>query len=82
MREGADIEKARAAKAQLLSRVTAVPQVNGVGLIRVGQGYGVKINLAEPLGVGVELPEEVDGVPVVVELVGPINKREARSDKL
>ncbi len=82
MREGANIEKARAAKALVLSRVTGVPQVNGVGLIRVGEGYGVKINLAEPLEVGTELPEEVDGVPVVVEFIGRITKRETQSNKL
>jgi len=75
MQEGTDIEKARAAKATFLSRFAGVAQVNGVGLTRVGAGFGVKVNLADKLEPGAELPEEIDGVPIVVETVGPITKR-------
>jgi hypothetical protein len=75
MREGTDIEKARSAKAEVLTRFAGLAQLNGVGITRVGSGFGVKVNLAEALGPGTELPEEIDGVPVVVELVGRITKR-------
>ncbi len=75
MAEGTDLEKARAAKKKALTMLAGVAEVNGVGIARVGQGYGVKINLAEPLPSSVRLPEELDGVPLVVERVGPILKR-------
>jgi hypothetical protein len=75
MSELIDLEKARAAKKKVLAILASVAEVNGVGITRVGQGYGVKINLAESPPAEVSLPEEVDGVPVVVELVGPILKR-------
>ena len=75
MIEGADLEKARAAKALAVSRLGSLAQVNGVGITRVGQGYGVKINLSEQLHPGTEIPEDIDGVPVVVELVGRITPR-------
>jgi hypothetical protein len=76
MREGTNIERARAAKDAVLARLGGLSQVNGVGITRVGQGYGVKVNLAEHPDPGTELPEEIDGVPVVTELVGRISKRE------
>jgi len=76
MREGTNIERARAAKDAVLSRLGGLAQVNGVGITRVGQGYGVKVNLAAHPDPGTELPEEIDGVPVVTELVGRISKRD------
>ncbi len=75
MGQGTDLDKARAAKAKALSLFSSLAQVNGVGITGVGGGYGVKVNLAEPLAEGVHLPDEIDGVPVVVEFVGPIRKR-------
>lgn len=78
MIEGANLEKARAAKALAVSRLAGLAQVNGVGITRVGQGYGVKINLSEQLHPGTEIPAAIDGVPVVVELVGRIIPRAAQ----
>ncbi len=75
MVEGVTIERARAAKAQLLGQLADLRQVNGVGLVRLGQGYAVKINLSEPLEDEKAMPLEVDGVPVVVDLVGRIVAR-------
>ncbi len=75
MGEGTDLEKARAAKKKVLAMLACVGEVNGVGITRVGEGYGVKVNLAESLPPEVRLPKELDGVPVVVEFVGPILKR-------
>ena len=81
MRKGTDIEKARAAKAKALSVFAELAQVNGVGITRVGDGYGVKVNLSEHLPEGAQLPDEVDGVPILVEFVGPITKRELQPRK-
>ncbi len=78
---GADLEKARETKPKALSLFSHLAQVNGVGITRVGDGYGIKVNLAQSLPEGIELPEELDGVPVIVELVGPIRKRELQPRK-
>jgi hypothetical protein len=76
MREGTNIERARAAKSVALARLGGLAEVNGVGITRVGEGFGVKVNLAAQPDPGTEFPEEIDGVPLVTELVGRISKRE------
>jgi hypothetical protein len=72
---GATLEQARAAKAAALRRCEKLDTVVGVGLTRVGGDYAVKINLRAPLPQGTELPADIDGVPIVVEVVGPVRKR-------
>ncbi len=46
--------------------------VIGYGVTKIGQSYGVKINLREPPSPGVALPAEVNGVPVRVQVVGQV----------
>ena len=67
------LDEARAAKAEAESVFSALASVVGVGITRVGEGYGLKINLLEESKM--TLPEEVAGVPIQVEVVGPIVKR-------
>ena len=81
MENVADIGMARAAKVNAFSVFSRLANVNGVGIIRVGGGYGLKVNLAQHPPEGVELPKEVDGVPIVVEFVGRITKRELQPHK-
>jgi len=73
--EGVTIERARAAKTDILSRLADLPQVNGVGLTRTDQGFAVKVNLSEPLENDEAIPHEVNGVPVIVDIVGRIVAR-------
>jgi hypothetical protein len=75
MNQGADLEKARAAKIKFLDRFAGVSDLNGVGIARVGTGFGVKVNLSKKPASGTELPQDIDGVPIVVEVVGEISKR-------
>ena len=75
MANGTPIEKARAAKPKALSVFAALASLNGIGITKVGDGYGLKVNLAEAPPETVELPKDVDGVPVVVEIVGGITKQ-------
>ncbi len=73
--KGSSKEGARAAKAKALALLAGVTALNGVGICRVGNGYGVKINLSQTLSRVDRLPKEVDGVPLVVEIVGRIVKQ-------
>jgi hypothetical protein len=44
---------------------------SGVGITRIGAGYGLKVNLSESVRAG-SVPEQVDGVPITTEVVGEI----------
>jgi predicted secreted protein len=72
--DGASLAKARAAKAKALEIFSRLGDVVGVGLVKLGEGYGVKVNLqSRPKTAAV--PRSVAGVPVTVEVTGPIRKR-------
>ena len=68
----ATLESARAPKPAAQEVFDALADV--VGITRIGDGYGVKVNLRAAPTAGVELPAEVEGVPVRVEVVGTIRK--------
>jgi hypothetical protein len=72
---GKTLDEARAAKPKALAAFSRQASVVGVGITRVDDGYGVKVNLGEPPSAGTVLPESIDGVPVRVEVVGTIRKR-------
>lgn len=70
------LEEARAAKRKAAAQLAHVAELNGIGITRIGKGYGLKINLSR--SVAAVLPRDVDGVPVRVEVVGTIRARRAR----
>jgi len=69
------IEQARAAKESAKELLAALPGVIGVGLTMVGKDYALKVNLSAPLPAGVSAPKHIGDVPVLVEVVGRIEKR-------
>jgi hypothetical protein len=69
------LDQARAAKPAALKVFSAIGQVVGVGITRIGDGYGVKVNLQEQPKPGAKLPEKVDGVAISVDVVGAIRKQ-------
>jgi hypothetical protein len=69
------IDQARAAKPHALEVFSAFAEVVGVGLTRIDDGYGLKVNLGTAPRDDATLPRDVDGVPVRVEVVGKIRKR-------
>ncbi len=69
------IDEARAAKARAAELFGRLARVAGVGITKVGSGYGLKVNLEAPPDPSAALPSEVDGVPVRVEVIGEIGKR-------
>jgi len=69
------LDKARAAKGSAIKVFGRLVDVVGVGITRIDGRYALKVNVrAAPLP-GVKLPRRVRGVPVRVEVVGPIRKR-------
>jgi len=69
------LEQAQAAKKAALRRFESLANVTGVGITRVRGQYAVKLNLSEPVRPGVELPPEIEGVALKVEVTGPIKSR-------
>lgn len=69
----ASLAQARAAKARALEIFSRFGVVVGVGLVRMADGYGLKVNLQRQPA-ATRLPRSVDGVPVTVEVVGAIRK--------
>jgi hypothetical protein len=70
----ADLERTRAAKERAKVLFAGKASVVGIGITRVGAGFGVKVNLSEPPPPDADLPKTIDGVPVCVEVVGTIRK--------
>lgn len=69
------LEQARAAKARA-SEAFGKHGHCSVGIAEIDGGYGVKVNFTTAPEKLSELPAEIDGVPVRVEVTGPVKKRE------
>lgn len=69
------LEQAEAAKRTALRQFGKLGIVASIGITRVKARYALKVNLSEPVAPGVELPTEIDGVPVHVEVIGTIRAR-------
>ena len=63
----------RAAKEKVAALIAENQAVNAIGITQDEHGYCVKVNLAADSAEGI--PEEVDGVPVRVEVIGTIQKQ-------
>ena len=76
---GTTLSEARKAKPAAQKIFTGLVGEVAVGITRVGGKYGLKINLAAPPETDVALPKTIEGVPVRVEITGPVRKRTPRS---
>ena len=65
------LEQAELAKQKARELLAGVPGVNGIGIAILEGGYGVKINLYHAQA-RAAIPDEIDGVRVVAEVVGII----------
>jgi hypothetical protein len=70
------LQEARAAKERTkeLFRRVAPDAAVGIGITKLDGGYGVRVNLRQELSPDLELPGDVDGVPVRFEVTGPARK--------
>ncbi len=66
------LEEARRAQDHAARLLKAIPEVNGFGIAREGEGFVLKVNLAAPTDA---VPAVIDGVPLRTEVVGPLTKR-------
>ena len=69
------VNDARAAKAKLLEDFETLRANAAVGITRVGGAYGIKVNIPKKLSNDLVFPESIDGVPIVVEVVGTVRAR-------
>ena len=72
------LQEARAAKERAKKMFRRFGKVNGIGITKQGDSYAVQVNFAESPEKQVSLPTDIDGVPVVVHVVGRIRKQLAR----
>lgn len=68
----ADLQHARAAKSRLRTALRGREGIRGIGLAHIKDGYCLQVNVTE-LSDGTALPPSVDGVQVLVRVVGPIH---------
>jgi hypothetical protein len=66
-----DRSAARAARATLATRLAAEPGVVGIGLARRESNYVLKVDLADAATAS-RVPQDVDGVRVVTEVIGVV----------
>lgn len=68
----ATLEEARAAKAKVRDKLTAlgVADIVGIGVTRIGDGYAVKVNLASKPPASTQIPSSINGVPLQIEVTG------------
>jgi hypothetical protein len=68
---GATLERAQAAKATVAAALAGRPELKGIGIAVLDCGYGVKVNLSSHPA-DLLVPDDVDGVPVIIDIVGTI----------
>ena len=69
------LEAARAVKVKVKALLDRFGPISAVGITRSAGRYAVKVNFETEPEPWSELPEEVDGVPVVIHVVGQIRKQ-------
>ncbi len=69
------LKQAQAAKREVKRLACRIDKSAAVGITRIGEAYGVKVNLSAPPGDRDAIPAEVGGVQVRVEIVGQIRPR-------
>ncbi len=76
MTSGRPIDEVRAAKAKAAELLGAMVGQVAIGIQPLGHGlYALKVNLPSDPPPETTLPTEIDGVPITVEVVGPVQKR-------
>jgi hypothetical protein len=72
------LDAARDAKERAKTIFSRYGTVNGIGLTRVGERYAVKVNFESEPHDQASMPRDIEGVPVVVQVIGPLHKQVVR----
>lgn len=76
--EALQLAEARHAKEKAKEIFPRYGSVNGIGLTRLEGRYAVKVNFeSEPRDCSL-LPQDIEGVPVVIRVIGRLHKQPAR----
>jgi len=67
----ATLAAAEAAAEKLALRLANLSELRGIGIAVLADGFGVKVNLSRQPAVAA-VPDDVDGVPVIVDIVGTV----------
>ena len=76
----ASLAEARAAKVKVGELLGDHPDVRGVGIARSNGSFGLKVNVASRKTIAA-VPCDVDGVPVLVEVVGEVRSLPDDNDR-
>lgn len=72
-----EVAAARDAKKKAKEIFQGLGSIHGIGLTRQGDHYAVKVSFeAEPQDWS-RVPKDIDGVPMVVRVIGPLHKQTA-----
>jgi hypothetical protein len=74
-RQQKQLDAARAAKNKAKQVLSQYGQVNGVGITERDGQYAIKVNLEKGSVTDEDWPDSIDGVPLVVQLIGKIRKQ-------
>jgi hypothetical protein len=69
---GVPLERAELATEKLSLQLADLGELRGIGIAILSEGYAIKLNLSQAIAHDL-IPDEVDGVPVIVEIVGTIS---------
>ncbi|MFN7963842.1 MAG: hypothetical protein U0002_21440 [Thermoanaerobaculia bacterium] len=70
-----DLERARRAKEKGKQLLGSLASFSGIGLTQREGHYAVKVNFETEPDNEAAIPQEIDGVPVVFEVVGQIRRQ-------
>lgn len=70
-----DLETAKKVKLKVRSLLPKDLEICGIGITRKGEDYAVKINVSSRPRDPSSVPDRVEGVPIVLDIVAPIHKQ-------
>ncbi len=71
------MKDALAAKAAMKARLRSANIAASVGITKQGQAHALKVNLPDAAHIS-QIPGEIEGTPVVVEVIGQVHAIAAR----
>ena len=74
--ENASLESAKEAKSVAKEIFEKLLGDVSIGLFKLDDGYGIKVGVQKEIAPNLEMPSQVSGVPIKVESIGDVKKRD------